>query len=143
MYIIVLAIASILFGIYLLIKIHRRLRDEFYDWLFRNVQAVRSGGALYSGNLVTLQTQITQYQAVLSFLLVTIKAPSRVYLVGYESGRVIAILFTLISLLFGWWVIPWGPVHTIRAVSKNISGGFRQTIGDVFEQIQAAVPSEV
>ena len=137
------AIALILCEIDFIIERQKRLRNDFYDWLFKNSHAVHLGGATYKEHLITLETEITQYQAVLSFLLVTLKAPSRVYFIGHESGQIIASLFTLISLLFGWWAVPLGPVHTIRAVSKNMRGGFRQTIGDVFDQIRAAIPSEV
>lgn len=31
--------------------------------------------------------------------------------------------FTLLSLLFGWWGIPWGPIYTIGALITNFSGG--------------------
>lgn len=137
------SIASILFGIYFFIEKQKRLRHDFYDWLFENAPAVRAGGAMYKGNLITLQTEITQYQAILSFLLVTIKAPSRIYIVGHDSSSAIASLYTLISLVFGWWGIPWGPIHTIRVVLKNMRGGYRQRIGEIFEQIRAAIPSEV
>lgn len=137
------AIASILFGIYFFIEEQKRLRNNFYMWLFENVHAVSSGGAMYNGTLITLQTEITQYQAALSFLLITIKAPSRIYIVGIDSSAAVASLFTFISLVFGWWGIPWGPIYTIQAVLKNMRGGTRQKIGEMFEQIRAAIPSEV
>ncbi len=33
------------------------------------------------------------------------------------------ITFTLISLVFGWWGIPWGPIWTITALGTNFMGG--------------------
>jgi hypothetical protein len=33
----------------------------------------------------------------------------------------------LLSLLFGWWGLPWGPVRTIQALVVNFSGGLNVT----------------
>jgi hypothetical protein len=35
--------------------------------------------------------------------------------------------YNLISLLFGWWGIPWGPVYTFRSVMLNNKGGIDYT----------------
>jgi hypothetical protein len=35
--------------------------------------------------------------------------------------------FTVISLLAGWWGIPWGPIYTISSVVKNLQGGIDVT----------------
>ena len=34
-----------------------------------------------------------------------------------------AIPYILISLLFGWWGIPWGPIFTIKSLYTNLNGG--------------------
>ena len=31
--------------------------------------------------------------------------------------------YTLVSLLFGWWGLPWGPIRTIQAIFVNFTGG--------------------
>lgn len=34
-----------------------------------------------------------------------------------------AVLYSLLSLLLGWWGLPWGPIRTIRSVFVNLTGG--------------------
>jgi len=41
--------------------------------------------------------------------------------------------YTLISLVGGWWGIPWGPIWTLTTMATNISGG-----KDVTRQVLAA-----
>ncbi len=31
--------------------------------------------------------------------------------------------FTLLSLVAGWWGIPWGPIYTIQSIYNNSRGG--------------------
>ena len=40
-----------------------------------------------------------------------------------QSGWLHALPYTLLSLLLGWWGIPWGPIKTFQALSVNLSGG--------------------
>jgi hypothetical protein len=35
-----------------------------------------------------------------------------------------------LSLIVGWWGIPWDPIYTIGSVYKNLTGGIDVT-GDV------------
>jgi hypothetical protein len=34
-----------------------------------------------------------------------------------------ALLYSLLSLLLGWWGLPWGPIRTLQAVFVNLTGG--------------------
>jgi hypothetical protein len=49
------------------------------------------------------------------------------------EGRLKA-LFTMVSLLLGWWGIPFGPIFTVRAVVKNLSGGQVVTVAELLRQ---------
>jgi hypothetical protein len=40
-----------------------------------------------------------------------------------ESTNPYSKKYSLISILFGWWGIPWGIVHTINALKTNKAGG--------------------
>ena len=44
-------------------------------------------------------------------------------------------MYTLISLLLGWWGIPWGPVYTIGSIFNNPTGG-KDVTGDVLAAMQ-------
>lgn len=64
------------------------------------------------------------YRYTISLWVVTFYLRSRVYRV---SSKKIAILrgipYSLLSLLLGWWGIPWGPIRTIQSIIINLRGG--------------------
>ena len=64
------------------------------------------------------------YEVCISLVVATLRRPSAVYLLRPgELGIVRGLPFTLVSLLLGWWGIPWGFVYTPLAIITNFSGG--------------------
>jgi hypothetical protein len=64
------------------------------------------------------------YAFTVSLIIVTFKRTSGVYLVrGGEHALVKGIAFTLVSFLFGWWGIPYGPKYTVESIRTNLRGG--------------------
>ena len=64
------------------------------------------------------------FQYCISIIIMTFKRSSNIYFVrAGESAAGKGIVFTLISLLLGWWGIPWGPIYTIQALVTNLQGG--------------------
>lgn len=60
----------------------------------------------------------------ISILILTFKRPSDVHFVRRgESTLGRSLGYTLLSLLLGWWGIPWGPIYTLQAVFTNLGGG--------------------
>jgi hypothetical protein len=68
--------------------------------------------------------KFVMYQYCISILMLTFKRSSHVYFIRQEENGVVKGLpFTLLSLLLGWWGIPWGPIYTIQSIWVNFSGG--------------------
>lgn len=64
------------------------------------------------------------YPYCISLVVVTFKRFSNIYFVRAEDGHAGRIaLYTLISLVLGWWGIPWGPIYTIQSIAANLGGG--------------------
>ena len=64
------------------------------------------------------------YQYCVSFLVVTLPRTSQVHFIrGSESAVARGMKYTLLSLLLGWWGIPFGPFCTIEAIAVNLAGG--------------------
>jgi hypothetical protein len=64
------------------------------------------------------------YQYCVSVIVVTFKRSSSIYfLKAGESRLTKGLLFSAVSLLTGWWGIPWGPIYTVQTIAKNFSGG--------------------
>ncbi len=59
-----------------------------------------------------------------SVLVMTFRRSSDVHFIRAGEGTFLkALPFTLVSLLFGWWGIPWGFIYTPIAIFTNIAGG--------------------
>src|SRR5262249_34416841 len=64
------------------------------------------------------------FQYCISIIVLTFKRPSNIYFIrSGENSTAKGLPFTLLSLVAGWWGIPWGPIYTIQSVYNNLSGG--------------------
>ena len=75
------------------------------------------------------------YQYTISVLILTFKRSSDIYFVRTdEKSATKGLPYTLLSAVFGWWGIPWGPIYTIQTIINNIKGG-----KDVTQQVMASL----
>lgn len=80
------------------------------------------------------------YQYCVSLIAVTFLRSSGIHFVrSGESGLGKGVPYSLLSLVTGWWGIPWGPIYTITSLATNLTGG-----KNVTQEVLAAlnVPSE-
>ena len=67
----------------------------------------------------------------------TFKRPTSVYYIPPGQGTVGKSLpFTLISLFFGWWGLPWGFIYTPMALATNLGGG-KDVTTEVMSSLQS------
>jgi Fe-S cluster assembly iron-binding protein IscA len=128
-----LAIALSLAGLSWFVRRQEQQRVEFLTWLRANMKAVQAGGQWYGDSWITRETELRQYEVAASFLIVSVKAESRYYLSGTDSGVMTAIGFLLVSVLAGWWGWPFGPYFTVQAIGANLSGGKRVRVQDLLD----------
>jgi hypothetical protein len=78
------------------------------------------------------------YHYCISVGILTFLRPSRIHLVRHgESALARSWGYTLLSLVAGWWGVPWGFVFTPLAVDRNVSGGLDVTdnvVGHLLEE---------
>jgi hypothetical protein len=86
------------------------------------MEDIKSGGEL--------QQELQQggkfviYQYCISILILTFRRSSDVYFIRYEENAIVKGLpFTFLSLVLGWWGIPWGPIYTVQSIWVNFKGG--------------------
>jgi hypothetical protein len=73
---------------------------------------------------LSMGAKFVVFQYCFSILVMTFKRGSAVYLIKAGESTVRHSLgFTLITLIFGWWGIPWGPIYSIGALFSNLTGG--------------------
>ena len=78
------------------------------------------------------------FQYFISIIILTFKRSSDIYFVKADEGTLgKGITHTVISLLLGWWGIPWGPIYTIQSLITNLRGG-----RDVTQAILQALQKE-
>lgn len=94
------------------------------------------------------------YTYCISVVVMSFRRPSAIYFIKQgENAFVKGLPFTLLSLVLGWWGIPWGIIYTVGCLIRNIGGGknvteevlkslHQQTAGHVFEfeQSETLVP---
>lgn len=77
------------------------------------------------------------YEYTVSILVMTFKRGSDVYFLrSGETGFGSGLPFTLITLLFGWWGIPWGPIYSVMSLFTNFRGG-RNVTAEVVNALNA------
>jgi hypothetical protein len=68
------------------------------------------------------------YEYCISILVMTFTRSSGIHYVPPGKSAVVRGLgFTTISLLLGWWGIPWGLIRTPMALATNLGGGKKVT----------------
>lgn len=81
--------------------------------------------------------RFVMYQYCISVLVMTFKRPSAIYYVRPGEGSVGKGLgFSGLSMLLGWWGVPWGPIYTVQSFWVNFRGG-----RDVTREIVASTAS--
>jgi hypothetical protein len=64
------------------------------------------------------------YQYAFSVVVMSFKRPSDIYFVrSSESAVVKGLPYTLLTLVAGWWGIPFGPIFSVMALFNNLKGG--------------------
>ena len=67
--------------------------------------------------------KFVRFTYVISLVVITFKRESNVFFVRKEdSAMADGWPYTLLSLLLGWWGIPFGPIYTIVALIRNFRG---------------------
>jgi hypothetical protein len=65
-----------------------------------------------------------QYQCCVSLLVITFQFRTAAYLTESARARFLyGLAYSLMTLAFGPWGIPWGPILTARAIWVNLGGG--------------------
>ena len=82
--------------------------------------------------------KFVMYPFAISIIVMTFRRSSDVYFVrAGESAVLKGLPFTFISLVFGWWGIPWGPIYSIGSLYTNLTGGKNVTT-EVLQSMNAS-----
>jgi hypothetical protein len=77
------------------------------------------------------------YYAV-SVLVMSFRRASPVYFIpAGQKARGKGLPWTLLTLVAGWWGIPWGPIYTVQSLVVNFKGG-KDVTADLSTRLQPA-----
>ena len=73
------------------------------------------------------------YEYCISIVAVTLRRPTRpIRLRPGQRAWLYGLPYVVVSLLFGWWGLPWGVVYTPMTIFSNLYGGC-----DITSQVRA------
>jgi hypothetical protein len=77
------------------------------------------------------------FEYCISVVVLSFKRVSGIHFIkAEESAFRKGALYSFISLLLGWWGIPWGPIWTISSLVTNCRGG-----RDITSEVMRAISS--
>jgi hypothetical protein len=64
------------------------------------------------------------FRYCISIVILSFKANSAIFFIKSDEKRIkYGISYILLTLFFGWWGIPWGPIYSIGSLYRNFKGG--------------------
>lgn len=106
----------------------------------RGIEGMRHGELDFE---VQRGAKFVLFQYCISVVVITFRRSSDIYFLRQDENAVVKGLpFTLLSLVAGWWGIPWGPIYTIQSVYNNSRGGKDVTQAVVNSLRAAATPAQ-
>ncbi len=79
------------------------------------------------------------FEYCISLVFVTLRRPSSIVLLRRgERGLIRGLPYTVLSLLLGWWGLPWGLIYTPLALFTNLRGG-RDVTAEVHTFLQSSM----
>jgi hypothetical protein len=80
--------------------------------------------------------KLVYYQYAISILVMSFRRASSIYFIpAGENAIAKGLPWTGLSLLAGWWGIPWGPIWTIQALVTNFRGG-KEVTAEIVGRLQ-------
>ena len=68
--------------------------------------------------------KLVVYQYCISIVFMTFRRSSDVYYIpAGQSALAKGLPWTVLTLVAGWWGIPWGPIFSIQSLITNFRGG--------------------
>lgn len=110
-----------------------RVRQIFVNQLKSYQKDLRAGGTVMVDGILVRHTSVFHtYYVNIGAILGSITIPTRYHLdTGIEDAR--GLLCSLVSLISGWWSLPYGPLINLALVQQNFRGGEKSTVMELID----------
>ncbi|MBC8079320.1 MAG: ankyrin repeat domain-containing protein [Gorillibacterium sp.] len=129
-------VSLLVFALMVIFKREEREARRFARWLDENESSFYDDlitTTYYQNIFIRPQTLFTSYQAVISFVFFTTTFTSRKLVDHTKKATHYKRAYSLLSVVFGWWSIPWGPIKTIQVLAGNMRGGRQLSVHEMLE----------
>jgi hypothetical protein len=127
-------LAALCLFVYVFFILDLRKMQSFLLFINNNKESLVQGNTIeYERTKLSMKTEVQQYESCITFIFPWpggIRFDSSYYIKGYHKTLNVAIIYTLGSLLFGWWGV-WTIIWIIYAIIRNLRGGHKQTIAQL------------
>ena len=90
-------------------------------------------------NELELGSKFVIFEYCISLIFFTMEINTNIYFVKPNDNSVTRSLkYSIVSFLFGWWGIPYGPFSTVRSIYKNFRGG-----EDITDEVIASITQNI
>lgn len=92
-------------------------------------------------SLINAGGKFVIYPYSISILVMSFKRNSDIYLIKpNEKATKYGVQYILVSLVLGWWGIPWGPIYTIGSIYTALKGG-NDITSEIMSEINNSDPN--
>ena len=69
--------------------------------------------------------RFVRFHYCVSLLVVTLRRSSDAFFIRPDEPAPTRqrVLYSVVTLLVGWWGIPWGPIYSVQSLARNARGG--------------------
>jgi len=115
-----------------IVVFRERKRDKALSrFLVDNVVNLEQGATGPDGVTYTLDTVLVSYETRFSAVFVALKFTSGLYLHG-QSHRLPKLLYTLFTMVFGWWVLDIEVfIDNLAIIGRNLSDSNKSTVAQL------------
>ena len=132
----VLALFSLFMA--LLNSYNYRREKAFSQWLFANAERLwnKSPVDSFKGDEYEKFDTLTQFSYCVSFLFFSRTYYSHSYHTKNKAQMfLMGRFYILVSLIYGWWAIPLGPINTIKNIISCFRGGHKYVLAEVLNDM--------
>ncbi len=127
-------------GVFAFAQTQKKRRIEFARALLLADEQVQTGSAEIDGLKISKDTYLCTYELCFSWIIGSYKFHSAYAVPGTPKAIITSILFSVLSLITGWWSI-WGLFWTPMVIVSNLTNANRKQAISILEDLKAQLPS--
>lgn len=110
-------------------------QNPLIEYIAENLDLIKSGGGVFQGERITLDTELVRYHTCFSFVVIFMRQASPYFVKGSSEAMKAASIAIIASSLLGWWSIP-GIILTPISLVRNVLHTDKTTIRQIIEKAE-------